>query len=67
MQTHSRNTSDIIRYDIVKFSRRDAVTNVNTDTPKAEDKVSKALEEYRAELVNDDGRGSYGTYKCPIF
>lgn len=67
MQTHSRNTSDIIRYDFLKFSRRDAVRKVSTDTSKVEDKVPNALEEYRAELVNDDGRSSYGAYKCPIF
>lgn len=70
MQTYSRNTSDIIRYDFVKFTRRvprKGPEEGNTEIPKADDQLSKDLEEYRAGLANDDGRGSYGSYKCPIF
>jgi hypothetical protein len=68
MDIYSRNTSDMIRYDFIKFTRREKDTMPKvTETPKADDKVSRALEEYRAQLANDDGRGSYGSYKCPIF
>ncbi len=58
----------MVRDDFIKFARRDVDTRPDvSDDAKAEDEVSKALEEHRAQLANDDGRGSFGSYKCPIF
>ena len=68
MEIYSSNTSDIIRQDFMRFSRRPAAeASIEKDVAKAEEKVRESLDQYRAEMARDNGMGSYGTYKCPIF
>lgn len=67
MEVYSSNTSDVVRGDFLKFSRRGASAPAKKEMEKNEVKLRKSLEELRAEMAKDDGRGSYSTYKCPIF
>ena len=69
MDVFSRNTSDVIRYDFIKYNRRKCARDDATkkDTLDHEEYLRRSLEQFRSEMANDDGRGSYGTYKCPIF
>ena len=69
MEIYSSNTSEIIRQDFLRFSRRGsaAQAGIETDAAKVEDKLRESLDQYRAEMAKDNGMGSYGTYKCPIF
>ena len=67
MEVYSSNTSDVIRDDFLKFSRRGAAVPAKKEKSKVEDNLRKSLDELRAEMSNDNGRGSYGSYKCPIF
>jgi hypothetical protein len=69
MEIYSSNTSEIIRHDFMRFNRRSGSADVRTEkeTRSSEAKMRESLDQYRAEMANDDGKGSYGTYKCPIF
>lgn len=69
METYSSDVSYIIRQDFLRFS-------VETPTPKIsraqakiarEKRIEADLEASRREMMNDDGLGSIGRYKCPIF
>ena len=69
MQVYSSNTSDMIRYDFVKFSTPNSATGA---APKKVEQISDAnikesIEQRRVEMENDNGLGSYGSYKCPLF
>ena len=68
MEVYSRNTSDIIRYDFLRFNRKTSVQKKRTEAEESfEKKINESLEQKRDEMANDDGLGSYGQYKCPIF
>jgi hypothetical protein len=69
MEIYSRDTSEIIRQDFMRFSRRNRTAEVDNkkDAAKFEDQMRESLDQYRSEMANDNGLGSYGTYKCPIF
>lgn len=69
MEIYSRNTSEIIRQDFMRFARPGRAAEVRTDKEpgKVEEKLRESLDQYRAEMANDNGMGDFGTYKCPIF
>jgi hypothetical protein len=69
MEVYSSNTSDIIRYDFVKFSKPRSAgrTRVEEEARKVDSDVKDSLKQLRTEMENDNGLGSYGSYKCPIF
>ncbi|MFL6375708.1 MAG: hypothetical protein ACJ73D_13655 [Pyrinomonadaceae bacterium] len=39
----------------------------DADAPMVEAPFDGALEEIRAEMANDDGQGSFASYKSPLF
>ena len=69
MESYSRDTSYLIRQDFMRFSP-DVRT---TKGPNRKKQVAQKkhfdvdLEATRNEMMNDDGRGGLGKYKCPIF
>ena len=68
MEVYSRKTAGVIANDFLKFDRRrKAPSRANNAAPRSDEAATRLLEQHRAEMANDDGRGSYGTYKCPIF
>lgn len=69
MEKYSCNTSEIIRHDFTRFTRRASAikTRPEKDAVSSEDKIKESLDQHRAERANDNGMGSYATYKCPIF
>ena len=67
MEVFSSNTADVIRYDFVKFNRSAAAAAAKKEERKQDAEVRESLEQLRAEMENDNGLGSYGSYKCPLF
>jgi hypothetical protein len=73
MNTYTSNTSDIIRNDFLRFSSkalgRRAKQRVpfDADATVIEPPFTGSLDEIRAEMANDDGTDSFGSYKCPVF
>ncbi|HTH51556.1 MAG TPA: hypothetical protein VL501_06470 [Pyrinomonadaceae bacterium] len=67
MNTYTSNTSDIIRQDFLRFSagtptvRSRRRVNFEADAPA--EPFTGSLDELRAEMANDDGQGSYASYK----
>lgn len=73
MNIYTSNTSDIIRNDFLKFSsgaagpRSRRPVLFDADAPAIETPFSGSLDDIRAELADDDGTGSFGSYKSPLF
>jgi hypothetical protein len=69
IEIYSRYTSDVIRHDFLKFDRPNsaAKTSNQKDPVAIDEKIRESFEQARAEMANDNGLGSYGTYKCPIY
>ena len=69
METYSSDTSYIIRHDFMRFST-DVRTTKGLKTKKKinpKKRFEIGLEVTRDEMAHDDGRGTLGRYKCPIF
>ena len=72
MNTYTSNTSDIIRNDFLRFSSNTPSTrsqrrvHFDTETSVAEACFSGSLDELRDEMANDDGSGSFASYKSPF-
>lgn len=68
MEVYSTNTSEIIRNDFTKYQkRRSSVGVAKPDNKESEAELRRSLDQLRSEMADDDGRSSFGTYKCPIF
>ena len=73
MNTYTRNTSEIIRNDFMRFSSGTPVSRArrrsgfDVDIPAVEAPFRGSLEDVRAEMADDDGSGSFASYKSPIF
>ena len=69
MEVHSSNTADVIRYDFIKFTRSAKAARVRAKKEEINQELDtrESLEQLRAEMENDNGLGSYGSYKCPVF
>lgn len=66
MEIYTSDTSYIIRQDFMRFSTDD---RTRKQRQKLADKkrYTASLERLRERMSNDDGLGSFGSYKCPIF
>jgi hypothetical protein len=70
MEVYSSNTSEVIRHDFLKYQRRTSASRPQSNpdiTVRPDDKIRESFDRARAEMADDNGRGSYATYKCPIF
>jgi hypothetical protein len=68
MDIYTSDTSYIIRHDFMRFSSESRRRDARATSEMADQKtVASALEKLRREMTEDDGRSSFGTYKCPIF
>jgi len=73
MNIYTSNTSDIIRNDFLKFSGGNGAgtarrrVRFETELPAVEPPFTGSLDDVRAEMADDDGQGSFASYKCPIF
>ena len=69
METYSSDTSYIIRHDFMRFSTDVRTTKGEKAKKKINPKkrIEGGLQAFRNEMINDDGRGTLGRYKCPIF
>ena len=73
MNIYTSNTSDIIRNDFLRFSsntpgaRSRRQVHFDTEIPAVETPFTGSLDEIRAEMANDDGSGSFASYKSPLF
>lgn len=72
MNTYTSNTSDIIRNDFLRFSSNTPGARTrrrvfDADATPVETPFTGSLEELRAEIANDDGMGSFASYKSPQF
>ena len=69
METHSSDTSYIIRHDFMRFSMDIRTTKGKKEETNrdSENHLEAGLEAARNEMTSDDGLGSLGKYKCPIF
>jgi hypothetical protein len=69
MNTYTTNTSDLIRQDFLRFSAGEPAQRarrrvmLDADAPVAEPSITGSLDELRSEMANDDGLGSYASYK----
>ena len=72
INTYTSNTSDIIRNDFLRFSSGTAATparrrvGLDADGAVVESTFTGSLDEVRAEMANDDGSGSFASYKSSI-
>ena len=66
MEIYTSHASYIIRQDFMRFSTED---RSKKQRRKRADKqrYSASLERLRERMAADDGLGSFGSYKCPIF
>lgn len=66
MEMYTSDTSYIIRQDFMRFSTED---RLKKQWRKRADKRrhEASLERLREQMTKDDGLGSFGSYKCPIF
>lgn len=73
MNIYTSGTSEIIRNDFLRFSsntpgvRTKRRVLFDADAPALEPPFTGALDEIRAEMANDDGQGSFASYKSPLF
>jgi len=73
MNVYTSNTSEIIRNDFLKFSSSTPGSKVrrlvhfDADSPAVETNFTGSLDDLRAEMANDDGTGSFASYKSSIF
>jgi|GEM_PF-5469617 len=73
MNIYTSNTADIIRNDFLKFSGGSSVAatrrrvRFETELPAVEPPFAGSLDDVRAEMADDDGQGSFASYKSPIF
>lgn len=69
MNSYTSNASDIIRQDFLRFSTAEPAmrsrrrVSFEADGPAAEPVLTGSLDELRQEMANDDGCGSYASYK----
>jgi hypothetical protein len=67
MEIYTSDTSNIIRQDFMRFSSAERRLRQQQKAKAAEKRNVASLERLRDEMTRDDGLGSYGSYKCPIF
>ena len=73
MSSYTSNTSDIIRHDFLRFSsgtplaRTRRRSTFDTEVPAVETPFTGSLDDLRTEIANDDGSGSFASYKSPVF
>ncbi len=73
INTYTRDTSGIIRNDFLRFSSGTAAAparrqvGLDADGQMVEHAETGSLEDLRAEMANDDGLGSFASYKSPVF
>ena len=68
METHTKDASYIV-HDFTRFSTK-APRPLRTGRKEkvtAENCHAASLDRLRQDMTHDDGLGSYGSYKCPIF
>jgi hypothetical protein len=69
---YTSNTSEIIRNDFLRFSSSAASTkptrrvHFDADAPVVEPPFTGSLDDLRADMANDDGLGSFASYKSPV-
>ena len=55
MEIYSSNTSEIVRYDFLKYSRRRSETHRKAETEEGvSEEIRRSFDEYRAGMANDD-------------
>jgi hypothetical protein len=68
MEPYSSEASYIIRQDFLRFSSERRTSKVKKEEKAPSEKlIETALEATRKAMAHDDGMGSLGRYKCPIF
>jgi hypothetical protein len=69
---YTSNTSEIIRNDFLRFSSSTAATrptrrvHFDADAPAVESPFTGSLDDLRADMADDDGSGSFASYKSPL-
>lgn len=67
MERYSENVEEVSGLDSSEFDQADVSLRPAQSSMPSRGSLRRSLELYRAEMSNDDGRGSFGMYKCPIF
>jgi hypothetical protein len=72
MNLYTSNTSEIIRNDFLRFSGSTRKTSARKQMALDADAgveatTAPSLDDLRAEMAEDDGQGSFASYKSSIF